>query len=292
MYNVLVLLSVYNGKQYIKPLLESVLNQKNVNLDILVRDDGSNDNTIDIIKGYNEPCIHVVRGNNLGYAKSFWSLLQNAGEYDYYAFCDQDDIWQEEKLYNAIKMLEKEDISIPLLYTSRVVSVDDNMKKLSENCFDTNRVINVYESLQRSIIPGCVFVFNNCAKECLKMYTGYIESHDWATYVIVNTLGKVVYDDNSYILYRIHEGNAIGRVNSIKLFIIRIKRLFKKSKCSRSRFAHDFYCCYKERIDMKYKEDIYMLGFYKTSINEKLKLLLNKKYKGLIFRLLVIMNRV
>ena len=294
--NILVMLSTYNGEKYLSQQLDSILSQKGVNVDILIRDDGSKDMTKDIILQYASKFdnISYFFGKNVGYAKSFWDLVHKSKKYDYYAFCDQDDIWLDSKLEEAInKINEFSKKAVPILYTSRVVSVNNNMDIISSNTFPCNKVLNVYESFQKSVVPGCTFVFNKYAISLLKKYKGFMESHDWATYAIVKVFGHVIYDNNSYINYRIHSENAIGQTQSkIKKLSVKIKRFFKENKNSRSKFAKDFYNCYKDKIPAELIDEIKCLAFYRERKLLKLKLLFNKNFKGLIFKIYVILNKV
>ena len=293
---VLVLMSTYNGEQYLKEQLDSILRQKNVDVSILIRDDGSVDNTIEIIKAYQSKYskIELYCEKNVGYAKSFWNLVQKAKlDFDFYAFCDQDDIWLEDKMFAATKMIdENKKNNEAVLYTSRVIAINNGKEIINENTFNTNRVMNIYESLQRSFIPGCVFVFNKEAIKLLKKYDGFMESHDWAAYCIINILGKVVYDDNSYIHYRIHGNNAIGIESKWSVLKKRIKRFFGKSTCVRSKMAYDIYNTYEKNIPNNCKKDLYQLSNYQKNIKTKFGLLFNPKYKGIIFRFYIILNRI
>ena len=229
----------------------------------------------------------------MGYAYSFWHLLTNCKQYDYYAFCDQDDIWLEDKLIRAVTQIEKDtQKEEAILYTSNVICVNDNMEILNNHAFPCNRVLSVWESLQKSVLPGCTFVFNSYAQEILKRYKGYMESHDWAAYAIITTFGKVIYDNESYIYYRIHENNTIGVTNKVEELKKKVKRFFKKSKNARSLFAKDFYECYNEQIDIKYKNSIKNLGYYRQNFLCKIKLLFDRKFKGIIFKLYVIFSKV
>ena len=89
-----VLLSAYNGEKYIREQIESILEQSYKNIEIYVRDDGSKDGTLTILKEYEERgLIHLEAGKNVGFVKSFEWLIANGGEADYYAFSDQDDFW-------------------------------------------------------------------------------------------------------------------------------------------------------------------------------------------------------
>lgn len=294
---VAVLLSSYNGEKYICEQLDSLLEQCNIDLDILIRDDGSKDATVNIIKRYankykNIKLLNDERGN-LGYAYSFWQLLTNSSDdYDYYAFCDQDDIWKENKLINAIKKLETY-TETPTLYTSRVISINNSMQVLSEDTFKYDGVLNKYESFQKSMFPGCVFVFNNKAKTLLNRYNGFMESHDWATYAIINSFGKIIYDNNSYVNYRIHELNTIGHKSNLKMTIEKIKRFFSKSKNTRSKFAKNFYETYESEIEDKtFRESIKQLAYYRFNKKLKTKLIFNRNFKGITFKIYILLNRV
>ena len=96
-YRVKVLLSSYNGENYIDKQITSILNQENVDISILIRDDGSKDNTRNLLSKYAEnPHIEVVYGENIGFKKSFSTLVKLAAKddtaFDYFAFADQDDL--------------------------------------------------------------------------------------------------------------------------------------------------------------------------------------------------------
>ena len=104
---ILILLSTYNGQQYLPELLDSVENQTGVEKEIIVRDDGSQDQTLNILQKYKKQYenIEIHSSTNIGACKSFLSLIQLAKEkdnYDYAAFCDQDDVWLPQKLSAAI----------------------------------------------------------------------------------------------------------------------------------------------------------------------------------------------
>lgn len=292
---VLVMLSTYNGEKYLGQLLESVEKQQKVNFDIFIRDDGSQDKTSVVLEKYKNRFsnIKVVYGTNKGYAQSFWSILRKCNEYKFYAFCDQDDYWEPEKLYQAVNAISQYPETTPVLYTSRVVSVDNQMNTISENAFDTTGTQNVYQSFQRSIVPGCVFVFNHKAWEYLHLYKGYVESHDRAAYAIINTFGRVIYDSHSYIKYRVYEGNTIGVQTKWNKTLKRILNFFKPSLCTRSRFAKDFYLTYKSIIPSKeLAREIYNLGFYRENRKAKFALLRSNKFKGIVFKFYVVLNRV
>ena len=99
---VCVLISTYNGEKFLDEQIASILAQKGVEVDILVRDDGSSDMTCSLLERWQkEGKLKWYKGENLGFARSFMNLLKTASVYDYYAFCDQDDVWLPEKLKKA-----------------------------------------------------------------------------------------------------------------------------------------------------------------------------------------------
>ncbi len=293
MKNVCVFLSTYNGEKYLRQLLDSVLAQEGVAVNLFVRDDGSNDGTREILEQYAAKygSIKLEFAENIGYAKSFWSLFKHENIYDYYAFCDQDDIWGNDKLLSAVELLETENKDIPLLYTSDVVAVNNDLCVVDDCLFKVDGVLNFYQSLQKSVVPGCTFVFNQAAVNILKLYDGYMESHDWATYCIVNAFGKVLFDKTPHIKYRLHGNNAIGKSGKFKDFQMKIKRLFHRPTRSRSRFAKDFYDCYKEMLSEDYASAAKILGYYRIA-HKKTQLYQDKRFKGGTFKLMVLLGRV
>lgn len=78
MKKVVVLLSSYNGEKYIRPQVDSILAQQGVDVRILIRDDGSRDNTLTILQEYGER-VEVLKGENVGCERSFYNLVKNAG---------------------------------------------------------------------------------------------------------------------------------------------------------------------------------------------------------------------
>ena len=92
MSKIAILLSSYNGEKYIEQQIDSLLSQKYKNIDIIVRDDGSKDGTIEILKKYKNK-IKLIIGENIGVISSFNELIMYVSDYDFYVFCYQDVIW-------------------------------------------------------------------------------------------------------------------------------------------------------------------------------------------------------
>ena len=101
-----ILLSTYNGEKYIKEQIESLLDQTIKNWFLVIRDDGSHDKTVEILKEYstsypNKIFIDGSVRENLGAGKSFMHLLKITHA-DYYMFCDQDDVWMPDKIERTL----------------------------------------------------------------------------------------------------------------------------------------------------------------------------------------------
>jgi len=114
MNRILVLMSTYNGEKYLKNQLNTIYEQKNVDVMLFVRDDSSKDSTLQILEEYRKVYgkMIIFKRENIGSARSFYKLVEEAAltDYDYFAFSDQDDIWHPKKLEYAIQKLKERKI--------------------------------------------------------------------------------------------------------------------------------------------------------------------------------------
>ncbi|MGX7030431.1 glycosyltransferase family 2 protein [Vagococcus zengguangii] len=212
MKKVLVMMSTYNGEKYIQEQINSILQQNKVDITLLIRDDGSKDETISIINEFQKEYVNVLflQGENLGPANSFIKLLNDASDdFDYYAFSDQDDVWKSDKISRAISLLEKD---IPSLYCSSVTIANDKLEPLY-----TTKIteFSATELMLRNNVQGCTMVMNGSMKKKINEYIPkYLEMHDsWILRVATFINAKIVFDEYSGIYYRQHENNVIGKKN-------------------------------------------------------------------------------
>ncbi len=276
MEKVCVLMSTYNGEKYLKEQIESILNQENVEVDILVRDDGSTDSTLNILKEYKKKYknISYYTGTNLRSAKSFMNLLFSAKEYNYYAFSDQDDVWDKNKLYVAVSKL-KEGYN---LYGGKKSIVDSELKKINSED-EIPFSLNLGSVILRCRIAGCTMVFDKkLREELLKCNPKVLSMHDsWVLKVAVS-IGKIFFDEEEYILYRQHSNNVVGaKKNFIKQFKERILNLKKRKEQSLVRLlmAKELYDNYKEFLSKNDKENLYYFINYKENYKYRIKLFKN-----------------
>ncbi len=229
--NVVVLMAVRNAARFLKEQLDSIFNQEECkNLSLWVSDDGSDDETIAILEEYkkthNNNQITIVPGPQKGFAENFMSfIVAHNIDADFYAFSDQDDIWERDKLKRALAQLKTADYDQPALYGSRTRLVDENNNEFG---FSTlfSRPPCFQNALVHSIMGGNTMVFNRSAYQVLKKVSQNVEfvSHDWWLYIVISGIGgKVFYDPYPGLRYRQHGANQVG---SNRGFFSKIARLF------------------------------------------------------------------
>lgn len=276
-----VLLSTYNGEKYIKEQIESILKQEEVEISLLIRDDGSTDKTIEIIENLAQENRNITfyKEENIGPARSFMDLINKSDEVSFYAFADQDDVWKPKKIISAINMLKKEKDK-PSLYMSALEIVDEDLnfveiKKVSGNfCFEGEIVKN--------FATGCTQVFNKSLRDIIKSYNpSYIIMHDsWITRVCYAIGGIVIIDDNTYIKYRQHSNNVLGYKDE---GLQKLKRQFKIAfidKISmRVNIAKELKNGYEKMLTKDAKQVVENLINYQQNKKAKKWLLKNKKFR-------------
>lgn len=297
----LVLLSSYNGEKYLREQVDSLLSQTLDGVEILVRDDGSTDGTRTILEAYAEQGkLRWEAGNRLGPARSFWRLIQTCGDADYYAFCDQDDIWDADKLVIAVGKLRTADAGKPSLYCGDV-RVTDSVGRMTGHLVRYCPV-NYGHALIRNLAPGCTYVFNHASMELLRQFDAErmgIELHDWTVYQIVSCFGQIVFDSEPHMSYRQHGGNVIGASNiSVMEFLRKVHSFWNGSKKgSRSRQALHLEQVFSSQMSPFNRDLTAMFAHYRTDNKLKKKLLQAKwiklqRLEKYLFKLLVVFNRL
>lgn len=232
---VAVLISTYNGSLYLKSQLDSVLAQYGLfELSVFIRDDGSNDETCLILQEYCEANsnITIFLGDNLGVVGSFLWLVENIEGHDYYAFCDQDDVWHPLKIQAALFTMSDADPARPSIYCSSYDYVNKELKLLGRGSSASNLQLN--NLLVENCATGCTVVFNDalimqCRVIPLSDIPDQLVMHDWFVVLVGCLLGDVYYDLNSYISYRQHDNNVVGaNYGFFKPLINKAKRIINQ----------------------------------------------------------------
>ncbi len=213
---VAILLSTFHGQRYLAEQLDSFAGQTHANWEVWASDDGSQDATRGILAAYADKWpagrLSVLAGPAAGFVANFLTLTCNADiQADYYAYSDQDDIWDADKLERALRWLESVPDGTPALYCSRARLVDTSNHEIglsplcAKPCFAN--------ALIQNIAGGNTMVFNNAARALLRQAGAQLPVvyHDWWAYMAVTGCGgQVFFDPVPTLRYRQHEANLVG----------------------------------------------------------------------------------
>jgi len=283
--NILILLSTYNGEEYLEQQLDSLFNQTCQNFIIIARDDCSSDNTLQILKKYN---IKILEANkNLGAKASFSELLKYAihdSAVEYLMFCDQDDVWEKDKIEKTLlKMQEVEKLNseLPVLIHTDLKVVDSELNILNNSFWNYEQIDPTINSFNRLLtqntITGCTIMVNRRLTELANPIPFEAIMHDSWLGLVASYFGKISVINESTILYRQHNLNSVGT----KGFGIRyiLDKLLKKNFAKRNSIqAKAFLDSYRDKLD---KNSIQMLEDFSTieskSFLQKRKILFKQK---------------
>lgn len=276
---VCVLISTYNGERFLEEQIASIIAQKGVEVDILVRDDGSSDMTCSLLERWQkEGKLKWYKGENLGFARSFMNLLKTASGYDYYAFCDQDDIWLEDKLQRAVTALEKIEDKVKL-YCSNVYYYKDG--QTYGGIHRNAQVFDKYTCMMRNISPGCTMVMSSELRNLLvSALPERLIAHDFWVFQVATLLGTVHYDFQPSMLYRQHENNQIGQKVSRKdIWKRRWKNITSAKKVHEREYqAQELLRCFSPHFRPEEKAIVRQVADYRHSFRKKMRLIKDKRY--------------
>lgn len=239
-----ILMATYNGEKYVSEQIESIINQSFTNWILLIRDDGSNDNTMEILDKYEEQenRIKVIRDDlgNLGQCLNFNEIMKNAKTDSYYVmFSDQDDVWLPTKIEESVKEIKRlENIrgtETPILVYTNYNVVNDKLDyiktayskvHLKAPELITNRL------LIQNWIMGCTMIINTKLLKYSLEIPIEAENHDKWIALIASMTGCVHYLDKSTMLHRLHLNNVTtnDETTNIKNRIKRVKKRFKENE--------------------------------------------------------------
>ncbi len=220
---VTIIMATYNGEAFLKEQLQSIIEQEYKNRELLISDDDSNDNTYDILMRYakKNEWIHLYRNKkHLGLIGNFETLLERA-QGDYISFCDQDDIWEKEKLSKSVKRFEREDNSQALLFHSDLIVVDENLKTIALSFFKMRSYRFKKEKqfdtmLGRSGVMGNTMMINQKLKSLVLPFPDNLKVHDYWIALINELYGKRLTSLEPLVRYRLHQSNSSNTLKSIR----------------------------------------------------------------------------
>lgn len=278
MTRILVIMATYNGEKYLSEQMDSIFNQKEVTCSVLVRDDGSKDNTLSILKNYQrDQDLTWYQGSHAGVADGYYELMEKAssGEFfhsfDYIAFSDQDDVWDNDKLITAAVALRKMSDNRPALYYCGQRLTDEKLNIIGDHTLNSERSLKTRFVL--SDFAGCTGVFNKkLLLEVVSYKPKYMLMHDsWILRVCLAIGGTVIVDPEAHMCYRQHGNNTLGLEHSLRadlkqvnqyLNMYHIEPLMKELKNG-----------YRDKLVEPYREIIEWICDYRTNREHKKKLL-------------------
>jgi glycosyltransferase involved in cell wall biosynthesis len=239
-----ILLATYNGERFLSEQLQSLLNQTYSHWRLIIRDDGSTDDTLSIIHRYQQQypqkIIIIKDGHiNLGACRNFARLLEHASA-EYVMFSDQDDVWLSTKIAWTLEkmkaMAEIHGNDVPLLVYTDMKVVDDRLSIISESFWE-NQAFNpaIGRSLNRFLVSnvatGCTVMINKRLRDLSVPIPQDALMHDWWAGLIAVALGQTDCVDEATMLYRQHSMNVVGAKWDISIKTIVQKLIdFKKLK--------------------------------------------------------------
>lgn len=303
--SVCVLMSTYNGEQYLERQIETILNQVGCHVILLVRDDGSTDRTLNILKKYQDGNkLLYSSGKNIGPTSSFLELLDIAPEADYYAFSDQDDIWLPDKLSSAIKKLsEITQKNKRGLYFSNLTPVNEKEAVIKQFLLPDVLPIDYYTLLIRcGWMFGCTEVFTKELKEFVKIQyrPQKIVMHDLWVGLLASTYGTIVYDSKSKILYRQHQNNVVGaQLGEVQRWKKRLKLLTSGNRVPIDSRAETMLHIFKDNpnISKTIQDQTRMVANYNKSLKTRIAFLRHAQIfdespkRGLFRAILIILGK-
>ena len=280
-----ILMSTYNGQKYLEEQMKSLQKQtlKDITT-IYIRDDGSNDDTIKIIERWSEYLdIVLYKEENIGPAQSFWKLFMNMDiQADYYAFCDQDDIWDYDKLEKGVEALRNE--KKEALWCSNCRIINNNNKIILDKMNMKVPDFSIVSQMVCGTTQGCSMMLNNILRNYIAQKNiKKFPMHDFVVMTYAIAKGNVIYDSNPSFSYRVHDANVIasGGKNTLTHIKDSLKRWFSNSHRNElSEFAKVFMKDNKDCLDMETSSYITNLIKSKHNLICRVRIVFNRNTKS------------
>jgi glycosyltransferase involved in cell wall biosynthesis len=219
-----ILLATYNGGRFLRAQLDSLLQQDFPDFRLLVRDDGSQDDTRSILDEYSERfggrMTIAPDSTSSGSACANFIRLLELSNAEYILFCDQDDVWKPEKVrftvHQLMKLEAKSGSDQPIFWFSDAIPVTSEMKPLGPS-FWRSRGINpsvtsdARKTLIASVANGCMAGINRALRnQALPVRPDQIIGHDWYLASLAAYVGRVAWSPDCLMYYRQHGANVSG----------------------------------------------------------------------------------
>ncbi len=214
-----ILLSTYNGGRFLAEQLRSIEAQTHRAWRLLVRDDGSTDETLLFLgefRSRHRAAVELMEDNGprLGATGSFHRLLQRSTA-EYISFCDQDDVWHPTKIERLLRLAQThEKQGVPLLVHSDLEVVDQNLQLLATSLWRYQFInpanCQCSRLLVQNVVTGCACLFNAALRRAALPLPPEAIMHDWWLALVASAVGEIHWTKEPTVLYRQHGGNDTG----------------------------------------------------------------------------------
>ena len=214
--NISVALTTYNGEKYISAQLDSIIQQFDVDDEIIISDDNSTDNTINIINKYvdNDLRIKLFINKRKGISSNFQNSISNSSN-EIVFLCDQDDIWAEDKVITVKNYFELNKV---ILIISDAFIVDSNLNIINESYYKfRNSEKGIIRNIIKNSYLGCAMAFRKELKNIILPIPPKVPMHDMWIGIMAETNGEVLFVPEKLIYYRRHNGNATQSVSKTSM---------------------------------------------------------------------------
>lgn len=293
MSTVNIIMATYNGEQYLKEQIDSILNSVYTDWNLLICDDGSTDDTIEIITDYvirySDRIFLYKNLKRLNAAQNFLQGLQlmngqtdkqkgrkewnrcSSNQTGYFMFCDQDDIWMPDKIertLNCARELERKyGKDQPILVCTDAMVVDENKKVIHPSFYRFNKLNQQKSDLAHLLMEnkciGCTMMINRRLADYIQELPKQVRYHDWWFALLAASFGHIAYIGKPTMQYRQHGKNVVGTKRFSGYVFSRISNI-KKQKTSlldTQKQAEEFLRLYEEELNEQKKILIQKFAF-------------------------------
>jgi glycosyltransferase involved in cell wall biosynthesis len=235
-----ICMATYNGEQFLRQQLDSILAQSNQDWQLLIRDDGSDDNTVRIVEDYADRLPDRIRlvtdnGSHLGASLNFGKLLEYA-DTEYIMFSDQDDVWLPNKIeltLNAMKAAEQIYSDKPVLIHTDLRVMDSELKTIANSLWSYQKLFpeagdDLNRIMAQNVVTGCTVMINKRAKAVSIPVPAEAIMYDWWLALNVCKHGKIIYVSIPSVLYRQHSSNRLGAQKARKINIVHFLKKLRR----------------------------------------------------------------
>ena len=283
-------MSVQNGEKYIAEQIDSILAQKDVKIELFIRNNGSTDSTKEILQSYDNkyPNVHAHHEKDIGWIEGFLTELEAASGFEYYAFSDHDDVWMPEKLITAVKAIKQEEAGrgkdTPIVWQCNCLVTDDKLN-VKRTTISHKRKRTIESMMLRINARGCVMVFNAKVRELVKTHGHLVGGHDTAALLHTYAAkGSALFDPQALIYYR-QRGDNLAATPKTWVDMPRAElRNMIVFKGFGVEAANAVMKAYGDELDTAMKKNLMLVVKHKDSFLARLKIILSPTFSTGIMR--------